>query len=63
MIRTVEEEEEEATEEEALALDMRVEGAEEKDMRGKEKMLAMGTDEKTAQRPLVMGVSCRRPHA
>ena len=55
MIGTVEEEEEVATEEEVLALDIIVEGTEEKGMRGKAKILAMGTDEKSAQRPLVMG--------
>ena len=51
---TVEEEEEEDTEREAPVQEETV-AEEEGDMRGEIRMLAMGTDEKFAQRPMVMG--------
>ena len=61
MTVTVEEEEGEDIGIEASALRIAMVEEEEKDMK-EEGVLAMGTDEKFAQRPLVMGVSCRRPH-
>ena len=50
----VEEEEEEDIGREASALETAMAEVEEEEMR-EEGMLAMGTDEKSAQRPLVMG--------
>ena len=55
MTVTVEEGEEEDIEREALVQEITVVEEEEEDMRGEVMMLAMGTNEKFAQRPLVMG--------